>query len=142
MELGTWNLELEGERVPQSTSKSLIFVKIWLTARLGRMRDSDDTQTNPRKLKIPTIPSVLLSMQHCTNASNAFPLQSSLIIHHVLNHAGLLFTNSSRSLSVATPNTNLLVSSVTTAKSCFVPLPSPLKKASSSSNGVFIVMTL
>lgn len=68
--------------------------------------------------------------------------------HHDLSHTtqpvyALLFAKFSRSALVATPSTNFLLASVTTANSCF-PLPStpPLKKSSNSSKGVSVVMTL
>ena len=56
------------------------------------------------------------------------------------NQAGLLLTNSPKSSLVATPNTNLLAGSVTTANSCFSPPFAPSKKACKSSSGVSIVM--
>lgn len=59
-------------------------------------------------------------------------------------HAGLRRANSSRSVLVATPKTNLLLSSVTTANSCFPfsPFSPPLKNSSNSSSGVSMVITL
>lgn len=71
-----------------------------------------------------------------------------------MNH-GRRLTNSCKSPSVTTPNTNFLDGSVTIAKSCF-PMPaemgaacpspgmtagSPLKNRSSSSSGVSMVIT-
>jgi len=62
---------------------------------------------------------------------------------HLQTHAGRLRANSSRSCTVATPRTNRRLRSVTTAKSCG-PCPSLpfMKKSSSSSSGVSIVITL
>jgi hypothetical protein len=73
------------------------------------------------------------------------PAAISLWLEVALSHAGLLLTNSSRSPLVTTPRTNFLPASVTTAKSCFSPLPRspmPSKKPSTSHNSVSIVTTL
>lgn len=80
-------------------------------------------------------------LPHRAPISNIFPVINILFGGNL--YSGLLFTNSSKSCAVATPMTNLRLSSVMTAKSC-VHSPSdtpPRKKASSSSSGVSIVMT-
>jgi len=113
---------------------------------------NNNLQLRPGKgeLMIETELNVRVANLHpfmCNNKANPFNVHVCIpyLCHFRANHlyAGLLLANSSRSLAVATPNTNLLLSSVTTANSCFPsPFSPPLKNNSSSSKGVSIVMIL
>jgi hypothetical protein len=108
-----------------------------------RSSASAKTQIHTKELKPVGIPSIpLVSYLLPILQPHHHPIFSPLSFSTPQNQAGLLLTNSPKSSLVATPNTNLLAGSVTTANSCLSPPASlPSKKACKSSSGVSMVMS-